>query len=269
MSARATLPSALLLAWLAATQAAGAGAPDPRIRDVPYDPDAVVAIAGHVGYATTVFFHPEETVQSVAIGDDAWHVAPELNRISIKPRGDDPWPGVRPAASESDTNMTVWTDRRVYFFELRAVRPPAAETRTFALRFRYPPGPDRAGAEAARRREAAGRAALRTGAANAVPRSAGLATVPRQGARNWNYSWSGHAALRPAAAFDDGQFTYLQFPAGVPLPAVYVGEEDGGESIANLHVRGEWVVIHRVASKLVLRDGRLVACVFRETGGRS
>ena len=241
---------------------------DPRIRTVRYDPDSVVEITGHVGYATTVFFHREEVVESVAVGDDAWHIAPEGNRISLKPRGDDPYPESGRTASESDTNMTVWTDRRVYFFELRASRSRESSDRTYAVRFLYPPDPGIRIAERAARRREAGRELLSTGADAMIvgasmrsESSAGNAT-----ARHSNYSWSGSASIRPVQAFDDGRFTYLRFADRAPLPAIYIGEEDGTESIVNLHIRDHWVVIHRVARRLVLRDGALVACVFRETG---
>ena len=259
------LPRAVCVVLLGlATEPAPA---DPRIRTVRYLPDAVVEITGHVGFATTVFFHPDEVVESVAIGDDAWHIAPEANRISLKPRGDDPYPGAGGAEYESDTNMTVWTDRRVYFFELRTAPPRDTRHVTYAVRFLYPaePDPDRTAED---RRRQTGRALLATGAAATVGAAGGR---PGGGdangtRRHWSYSWSGSAALRPVGAFDDGRFTYLRFAEGSPLPAIYIGEEDGTESIANLHIREHWVVIHRVASRLVLRDGGLVACVFREPG---
>ena len=243
-------------------------ATDPRIRNVRYSADAVVEITGHVGYATTVLFHPEEVVESVAVGDDAWHIAPEANRISLKPRGDGPYPDAGVEAFESDTNMTVWTDRRVYFFELKTSRSTATQDMTYAVRFLYPPEPGaRSAGQAARRREA-GRALLETGAdaavAGAEPRPAAAREVGA--GRHWDYSWSGSAALRPVGAFDDGRFTYFRFEDGSPLPAIYIGEADGTESIANLHIREKWVVIHRLASRFVLRDGALVACVFREPG---
>lgn len=255
-----------MLALAASWGMADALAQDSRIQDIRYSPDAVVAITGQVGYATTVFFHPEETVESVAIGDDAWHVAPERNRISLKPRGDEPYPAAGPGVSESDTNMTVWTDRRVYFFELRTAQPSNAQDRIYAVRFRYPRESESRAREAAGRHRVAGRAMLDTGTQEVLDaaRSAPADVSPQGAGQHWNYSWSGSASLRPASAFDDGRFTYLRFADGAPLPAIYIGEEDGTESIANLHVRGHWVVIHRLASRFVLRDGGLVACVFRD-----
>ncbi len=241
---------------------------DPRIRSVRYDPDAVVEITGHVGYATTVFFQREEVVESVAVGDDAWHIAPEGNRISLKPRGDDPYPASGHAASESDTNMTVWTDRRVYFFELRASRSQGSGERTYAVRFVYPTDSDVRVAETLARRREAGRKVLATGADAMIAGASTRSESPAEGAtvRHSNYSWSGSESIRPVQAFDDGRFTYLRFANRAPLPAIYIGEEDGTESIVNLHIRDHWVVIHRVARRLVLRDGALVACVFRESG---
>ena len=261
---------AVLVAMAVLLAVPPAAAADPRIRDVPYDADAVVEITGHVGYATTVFFHPGEVVESVAIGDDAWHVAPEANRISLKPRGDAPLSSA--AAFESDTNMTVWTSRRVYFFALRTGRTRDPGQMTYAVRFAYPPDPAEAAAATAARWRESGRRRLATGADAAIA-GAGPASAPpgagvgAGGVRHFDYSWSGSPALRPLAAFDDGRFTYLRFADGRPLPAIYAGEADGSESIANLHIRGRWVILHRVASRLVLRDGALVGCVLREGAG--
>lgn len=248
--------------------AAGAAcAQDPRIRDIRYSPDRVFVIQGHVGYATSVFFDEGEEVVSVAIGDDAWQVAPEGNRLSLKPRGDDPYPEGGALASEADTNMTVWTDRRVYFFDLRAVKVRDPLAMTYAVRFRYPPDPERESEAARRQARIAGRAALGAGALGAAGQDVGDAADAGVGAR-WHraYSWTGSAAVRPLRAFDDGTFTYFRFRPDAPLPAVYAREDDGQESIVNLHVRGDWAVIHRVASGFLIRDGALVACVFREPG---
>ena len=234
---------------------------DPRIRSVLYNPHDVVEIVGHVGYATTVFFAESEQVRSIALGDDAWHVAPEGNRISIKPRSDLDLPGAA-GRTESDTNMTVFTDRRSYFFELRASRRREPEQMTYAVRFRYPRDRERGG-EGLRRETGARR--LSTGVGRSLEAAVSGAGNPR---RHWHYSWQGSPALRPLAAFDDSRFSYLKMPAGAPLPAVFTAEADGQETIANFHLRGSWLVVHRVARKLVLRDGALVTCVFREETGQ-
>ena len=46
------------------------------------------------------------------------------------------------------------------------------------------------------------------------------------------------------------------------MPAVYVENADGSESLVNVHVEGDVIAVHKIAKKLVLRKGKLVACVF-------
>jgi type IV secretory pathway VirB9-like protein len=71
-------------------------------------------------------------------------------------------------------------------------------------------------------------------------------------------------AIAPALAYDDGNFTYLKFPANRDFPAVFLVAPDGSESLVNTHVEGDVLVVHRVTQKLVLRHGRLVVGVFNE-----
>lgn len=235
---------------------------DPRIRTVLYNPNDVVTLVGHVGYATTVFFAAEEQVRSIALGDDVWHVAPQGNRISVKPRSDFALPGAV-GVSEADTNMTVLTDQRAYFFELRASRRREAARMTYAIRFRYPRDDATRSAERMQRERAAGVRRLSSGVARhpAVGRHEPAASP---GNPHRLYSWQGSTSLRPLAAHDDGRFTYLRLPGTAPAPAIYIREEDGQETIANFHYRDGWIVLHRVARQIVLRDGASVTCVFRE-----
>jgi len=235
---------------------------DPRIRTILYDPHDVVEIVGHLGYATTVFFAGGERIQSIALGDDAWHVVPEGDRVSIKPRGDRLMLDGS-GFSESDTNMTVFTERRAYFFELRTSRNRDPVEMTYAVHFVYPVEASPTDTEIRRVR---GQRRLSTGSSGTV--ALGVAEIVRADRRNWNYSWSGSAALKPTAVFDDGRFTYLRMPGGRPLPAFYHAEVDGQETIANFHIVGNWIVIHHLSPHLILRDGRLVTCVFRDERSR-
>lgn len=269
---RATLVLALALALAGPARAELYPAPvpgDPRIRTVLYDRDDVVEIVGHVGYTTTVFFESDERVLSIALGDDVWRVAPEDNRVTIKPRTDQdlPYAGSLP---EANTNMTVFSDRRVYFFELRTSRERSPENMTYAVRFRYPRRAESNDETQAARRREAGARALHTDVGkvltDAGPREDRAKGESRDSAgRYWGYSWQGHARLRPLRAFDDGTFIYLRLADRAPLPAVYREEADGKETIANIHIRGSWLVIHGLADKLILRDGRNTGCVFRNS----
>lgn len=235
------LPVALL-AILACLQPARAevtpsnGVYDPRVKTVVYNANDVVSIIGHYGFSTNVEFAATETVQSIALGDSlAWEVAPRGNQLFVKPREDN-----------ATTNMTVITDQRSYHFWLDATKAKdkgRGEDMYFRVKFLYPQEAVRAvDAVAARRRV---EAALE----KAAP------------ARNWNYWACGDKVLLPSEAYDDGRFTYLRYPGAQEIPAAFVVNSDGAETLASGVMRGDQLVLQVVASKLILRRGRAVACL--------
>ena len=64
--------------------------------------------------------------------------------------------------------------------------------------------------------------------------------------------------LRPASVSDDGQRTYVSWPADRPIPATFQIGDDGAERLANGGMHGEEFVIDGVTAKLVFRiDGRI------------
>jgi type IV secretion system protein VirB9 len=200
------------------------GSADPRVRSVPYQAEEVVRLQGQVGYALEIELESGERLLDLAAGDtSAIDVGVRTNHVLIKPR--------RPVAG---MNLTLLTDRRVYRFDYHAVRStgePAVQSVVYAVRFTY-----------------------------AAPTPAApISTAPAP--RNSDYWYCGAPALRPVAAYDDEVHTHLKFSARSELPAAFVREDDDTESLANAHVEGDWLVLHRVAQRWVLRLGRLVGCI--------
>lgn len=228
--------SAALAPGAAAVSRPVGGGDDPRIKTVDYNGDDVVAIIGHYGFSTNIEFAPGETVQSIALGDSlAWEVAPRGNQLFVKPREDD-----------ATTNMTVITDQRSYQFWLDAAQPVdkgRGAQMYFRVKFRYP-------------REEAAQARAQAERARAA--AALRQTSP---ARNYNYWACGHRRLRPSEAYDDGRFTYLRFPGSQEIPAAFVINSDGRETLASGSMRGNQLVLQTTAAKIILRKGRAVACL--------
>jgi type IV secretion system protein VirB9 len=81
---------------------------------------------------------------------------------------------------------------------------------------------------------------------------------------NTDYWYCGHEALRPVAAFDDGVHTRLRFGAHAELPAIFVRNEDGAESLLNFSMEDGEVIVHRVAQRLILRRGALTGCIVNK-----
>ena len=210
------------------------GVVDSRIRAITYNAEDVIRLKGFVGYQIDLQFEEGESFVTLAAGDTAaLDVGTQGNHLMIKPK-----------VERLGTNLTILTSRRVYHFDYSAVRQvpaPRAPDVIYALRFVYadmlPPQPlaDSAVGEVASR----------------VPPAA----------LNRNYWFCGARSLRPTEAYDDGVRTYLTFRQQAELPALFLRNEDGTESLVNFTVSADQLIVHRVTAQLVLRRGRLVGCI--------
>ena len=85
---------------------------------------------------------------------------------------------------------------------------------------------------------------------------------------NKNYWSKGTPELTPNKAFDDKRFTYLTFANNKEMPAIYVVNSDGSESLVNTNIDpkdNETIIIHKIAKQFVLRKGNAVVCVFNKS----
>lgn len=73
-----------------------------------------------------------------------------------------------------------------------------------------------------------------------------------------NFAWSrkGDTALLPSRIYDDGEATFLTWPAQRPVPAILIRNDKGEEGPVNYAVRGDTIVIDGVPGLIVLRAGR-------------
>jgi len=71
------------------------------------------------------------------------------------------------------------------------------------------------------------------------------------------------------AAWDDGVRTWFEFGARSELPAIFVRNDDGTESLVNFSIEHSDIVVQRVAHRFVLRRGKLTGCIVNKgfTGG--
>jgi type IV secretion system protein VirB9 len=65
----------------------------------------------------------------------------------------------------------------------------------------------------------------------------------------------------PVSASDDGVHTRLRFAANADLPAIFVRNEDGSESLLNFNMDAGDVIVHRVAQRFIVRRGKLTGCI--------
>lgn len=214
---------------------------DSRIRIISYNPNDVFKYTGYYGYQGSIEFEKGENIETVSMGDTiSWQIVPSGNRMFLKP-----------IEQDATTNMTVITDRRMYFFELHAadaknINDPGL---VFIVKFLYP-GIDSSG----------GTMNFSQKATPTVP------DLTRRGDYNFNYTISGSEVIAPTKIFDDGRFTYFEFKdKNAPIPAFFDVDKKGNESIINYQVVGNYIVLEMVASQLTLRYGDEIACAFNES----
>ncbi len=225
---------------------------DTRVRFVNYQAYNITKIVGSLRSSVQVEFAADEEIAHVALGNSvAWEVAPAGNILFLKPREKQPL-----------TNLSVVTTRRdgskrSYQFELtiRSGEVGTGSGTYFLVKFRYPQD------EAERRRlEARQKAAERE--ASRVDEV--LELHEQYGPRNWRYSAQGSASIEPASVYDNGKMTTFTFGGNAEIPAIYIENSDGSESLVPKTTDGNLVMVHAVSRKFILRRGKDTLCVFNE-----
>ena len=240
LSIAAALQCALLSTPPSAEVVPVRGAADSRIRAAPYDSEQVYRVHGFVGYQIDFEFEPGETFVGLGAGDmEGLAYFGQDNHLFLKPK-----------AAKVATNLTVLTNRRRYQIDYSASprRPdPDDPDVIFAVRFNYPPRAAQTAAEQAARRI-----------------DVALTDASAKRSKNVDYWYCGSPSLRPIAASDDGVHTRLRFAANADLPAIFVRNADGSESLLNFSMDSGDVIVHRVARQLILRRGKLTGCIVNQ-----
>jgi len=66
------------------------------------------------------------------------------------------------------------------------------------------------------------------------------------------------------SAWDDGVQTRLRFGPRQDLPAIFVRNDDGSESLVNFSIDAGELIVHRVGRQFMVRRGRLSGCIVNE-----
>jgi type IV secretion system protein VirB9 len=271
-----SLPLTSAAAWLIACTLAGsahANNADPRLREVWYDPQAVVTVPVKRGIVTHVALDPGEAITDVGSGlgadcskpDASWCIAAQAGgrHIFVKPK----------STASTPNNLAVVTDKRTHAFRFVVLAEGDARQPVYRLSVKAP---------AAR---AAGHAATRSAElvaptvlpqlepllAEAAPAAPAVSLAERLAAApelvNSNYSiaeGAGSSDIVPTLVFDDGRFTYFRFPNNREVPAVFNVLGDSTETVANARMEGDLLVVDRVSRRLMLRAGSAVVGVWNE-----
>lgn len=213
---------------------------EPRFKTITYHPNEIFKFTGHYGYQSVIEFENGEEIQTISVGDSIpWQFQPMGSRLFLKP-----------IEQDAQTNMTVITNRRTYYFELHAeeVEDITNKDLTFAMRFTYADleGPLLSGGWQQ----------------ETLP---DLTDPEVRQTLNFNYTIKGPDKIAPLRIFDDGEFTYFEFQkVNADVPAFYAVDSLGNEAVINYRTAGNYIVVERVEAVFTLRKGAYVMCVFNE-----
>ena len=220
-----------------------AGKTDARVKTLTYHDNDVYRLRGSYGYTTTIEFGGKEIIETISLGDsEAWQV--------IKPKQQPNILFVKPLEENADTNMTVLTSKHMYTFDMSAGRAASSQSPSLAFRIKFI-YPEEQTLELA----------------NFSNKSASFNPLSGTPTTEWNfdYSYAGDKKLRPERVFDDGAFTYFLMKDVDVMPAVFLVDKGGNESIVNFNIQGQYLVVNRTGSQFTLRDGDYATCIFNES----
>ena len=268
MNGQAVIGMLLLGAIAASTANAADGqVADPRLREVLYDPQAVVTVPVKRGVVTLVVLDADEAITEVAAGlggdctktEAAWCIAaqPGGRNLFVKAK----------STAGAPNNLAVVTDRRTHSFRFVVLADGDAKAPVYRLVVKTP----------VVRSATPPRLALR----DAEPLVALPAVLPppshqeviaerlqaKAQVLNSNYSiaeGNGSEDIVPTLVFDDGRFTYFRFPGNGQVPAVFHVLGDGSETLVNARMEDDLLVVDRVSRRLMLRAGSAVVGVWNE-----
>ena len=210
----------ILWAGVAAAEAVPRGGPnDSRVRIATYQVGQVYRLSVSLTHVTTIEFGEGESIRSIIAGDtEGFELAgvPGGRAFAIKP-----------LARGVHTNVTVYTNRRSYYFNVREASNPTF----YVVQFRYPDEEQHP--------------------QNAIA----------QAAPTYNYGASARLEFTPLRVWDDGSFTYFQFERNAPVPAIF-RYSNGRERTVNTQVTEDSVIrVSGLHDQWVLRIGEEVVCI--------
>jgi type IV secretion system protein VirB9 len=203
-------------------------ASDSRIKKFVYDENTVYKLDLYLKAITSVQFASGEQIQSILVGDSAsWEIVKlkSGNVVSIKP-----------IALNALTDMTVYTDRHVYTFELRSVgtiKPgrKSAANQTYRSKFIYP--------EDEKKGKVSEEVAV----------------------KNYDYLAAGKSKFKPVQVYDNGKQTFFVFPENAPKPAIFKVNRKGRESLVNVRTKENTIIVDSVNDYWTVRIGDEYVCV--------
>ena len=211
-----------------------------RFKTYIYNPNDVYRYIGYYLNQTYIEFEEGETIQTISLGDPTpWTTQILGNKLFLKPI--DRYP---------QTNMTILTNKRSYYFELDALEPDVVTDEIpFFIKFIYPTSSDKNIVKF-----------------NVTATREDYPDLNDLSKYNFNYEFAGSPSIAPIKVFDDGTFTYMEFKINnSEIPAIFSVNEKGYETLVNFRIVEEYIVIEQVSSQFTLRSGGNIVCVYNNS----
>jgi type IV secretion system protein VirB9 len=212
-----------------------------RFKSYVYNPNDVYRYVGFYLNQSYIEFEKDETIQTIALGDSVpWLTTVVGNKLFLKPIDNYP-----------QTTMTVFTNKRIYYFELDAqyADDSKPDEVLFYVKFVYPTSSDKNIVKF-----------------NVREQRSDYPDLQDLSRYNFNYEFAGSPKIAPIKVFDDGVFTYMEFRTdNSEIPAIFSVNETGYEALVNFRVVDEYVVIEEVDAQFTLRSGTDIVCVYNNS----
>jgi type IV secretion system protein VirB9 len=209
-----------------------------KFRSYIYNPNYVYRYTGHYTYQGFIEFAEDEAIGTISMGNPSLWLFEHLgNRLFLKPVGED----------NSETNMTVITNKRIYHFELMAKEAKNINDKDliFVAKFSYPDDKEK------------NLVALPKTPTSDRPDMRDLSIY------NFDYKYTGEPSIAPIKVFDNGEFTYFQFARkNAEVPAIFTVDSAGFESLVNFRSVDEFIIVEKVSPQFTLRSGSDIVCVY-------
>jgi type IV secretion system protein VirB9 len=214
---------------------------------IPFDADQIPIVDCAPLRTTDIQLEAGETITDVALGDAArWMATPASSGASV------PHLVLKPQISGIETNLTIYTTKRIYHLDIRARSHALMEVEFYF--------PEEVIQQMAQAEEVAKQPDGGSDADNSTP-----SALPEVDPAHLNFAYNidgAHVPWSPSRVFDDGTHVYLQMPPALAhgeAPALLI-DGNGGQQMINYRVvpdgsGGDYYVVDRLFERAELLSG--------------
>jgi type IV secretion system protein VirB9 len=227
---------------------------DSRIKTIIYNPNEIIELTFHYGFQSFIELEEDEEIDVISLGESfPWKITTVGKRLFI-----------RPLQINTNTNMTIITNKRTYMFQLKSdsYEGKGDEELIYSVRFFYPSGTEKIPTI-----KSANYSDITSVNSNSEEdQQIVLNNFKRGVILNFDYLMTGdNENIKLKKAFDDGISTYFEFGSKELIPTIYYVDINGKENILKYFRDGPYIVVNTVQMQYSLRITGEVLCIFNNT----